>query len=187
ASPGDGLHTLVKISDGVAMPNTVLAATADHEPLIETRGEGGFTVIAPSFGRSHPTGRPWRLIAGGPTTVAVITGDERDALYAALAEFDERVRVVSEPQGSSSGVDVGARPGDDFNARTLWGDVLHPYGWTLQRVQAGVSYWRKPDKHRPGCSATTGRDEHDRLFVFSTSTEFEPGRPYTKFAAYALL
>ena len=63
ASPGDGLHTLVKISDGVAMPNTVLAATADHEPLIETRGEGGFTVIAPSFGRSHPTGRPWRLIA----------------------------------------------------------------------------------------------------------------------------
>ena len=187
ATPRNGLHTLLRTSDGAALPNTVLAATADHDVLIETRGEGGFTVVAPSSGRSHPNGGAWQLVAGGPSTVAVITSDERDDLYAALAEFDQRVRVVSEPQSASSGLDLGERPGDVFNAAASWADVLGPHGWTLQRVQSGVCYWRKPDKRKPGCSATTGRDEHDRLFVFSTSTEFEPGKPYSKFSAYALL
>lgn len=49
--------------------------------------------------------------------------------------------------------------------------------------------WRKPGKERPGISATTGQsaDGVDRLYVFSTSTQFEPERPYAKFAAYTLL
>jgi AAA domain len=49
--------------------------------------------------------------------------------------------------------------------------------------------WRRPGKTDPGISATTGQatDGTDRLYVFSTSTEFEAERPYTKFAAYALL
>jgi putative DNA primase/helicase len=29
--------------------------------LIETRGEGGFTILAPSNGTTHPTGKPWEL------------------------------------------------------------------------------------------------------------------------------
>ncbi len=38
-----------------------------------------------------------------------------------------------------------------------------------------------------GISATTNWDGSDLLYVFSTSTLFEPKRGYSKFAAYALL
>jgi hypothetical protein len=38
-----------------------------------------------------------------------------------------------------------------------------------------------------GTSATTGRNDADNLYVFSSSTEFDPAKPYSKFAAYTLL
>jgi hypothetical protein len=38
-----------------------------------------------------------------------------------------------------------------------------------------------------GISATTGYGEGDWLYVFSSSTEFEPERTYTRFGAYAVL
>lgn len=49
--------------------------------------------------------------------------------------------------------------------------------------------WIRPGKGRgDGISATTGRNEHDRLYVFSSSAApFEPERPYDKFGAIALL
>jgi putative DNA primase/helicase len=50
-----------------------------------------------------------------------------------------------------------------------------------------TKYWRRPGKRGPGISATTNHDRTDRLFVFSTSTEFETDCYYSKFAAYTLL
>ena len=46
--------------------------------------------------------------------------------------------------------------------------------------------WRRPGKST-GISATTGRNDGDNLYVFTTSTSFEAERPYSKFAAYAHL
>jgi hypothetical protein len=201
-SPSGGVHLLFRVSDGAAMPDTVLAArpaTAEElaanpkqliKVLIETRGQGGFTVIAPSNGRSHSSGKSWRLLTGSPTSIPTLTAAERDELYATLAEFDQRVRAGDEPTppaGVAARDSDELRPGDDFNIRASWGDVLLGHSWAVRSIRAGVTYWAKPGKSGPGHSATTGRDEHDRLYVFSTATGFEPGRPYTKFAAYALL
>lgn len=192
-TPSGGVHFLYRISDGVSRRNTKLARTADRQVLAETRGEGGFVVVAPSFGRSHPTGLQWQMMGGSIEQIPTITEDERELLWALFRMLDEEPERESlaeqQPVGGILGSIAGVRPGDDFCERATWEDILGPHGWTKAfRMGSGYS-WRKPSKEGPGISATTGQsaDGIDRLYVFSTSTEFEPERPYNKFAAYALL
>jgi putative DNA primase/helicase len=80
------------------------------------------------------------------------------------------------------------RPGDDFNDRQTWQSILVPHGWEWVFQRGTTWHLRRPGK-REGTSATIGHstDGEDRLYVFTSSTEFEPNVPYTKFAAYTLL
>src|SRR5207248_4509818 len=88
--------------------------------------------------------------------------------------------------GSLAGGD-DLRPGDLFNRVASWEEILIPYGWELVRRVADKGEWRRPGKQGPGISATTNWNGSDLLYVFSTSTLFEPERGYSKFSAYALL
>jgi putative DNA primase/helicase len=85
--------------------------------------------------------------------------------------------------GTSSGE---ARPGDDFNARADWRDLLSDWDWVRQT--SGTWYLRRPGKDE-GISATLGHstDGVERLYVFSDATVFEQNRPYDKYGAYVLL
>jgi len=80
-----------------------------------------------------------------------------------------------------------SRPGDLFNQRASWEEVLVPNGWELLRMVGEEGYWRRPGKGGPGISATTNYQGSDLLYVFSTSTVFEPERGYSKFSASTLL
>ncbi|MFF9129151.1 phage/plasmid primase, P4 family [Streptomyces sp. NPDC014806] len=219
-TPSGGYHLIYSVLGGPVLPNTKLASrpsTPDElatnpqktRPLIETRGEGGFVVVAPSSGACHETGRPWELLAGGPATVAEISADERDALFdiarmldqmpeapapeqpAAAAERDQAAAfLLGMPTTSTSNIEGSSgaiTPLDDYEQRTSWADILKPHGWQLVGTIGHTSYWRRPGK-TVGVSATTGRDpQRDRLFVFTSSTEFTPETPYTKPGAYAVL
>lgn len=208
-TPSGGLHILYRVTDAPARPNTKLASRParpdellDEERriladqpgrifrrvLLETRGEGGFVVVAPTAGPVHKTGRPWELLAGGPDRIPAITGEQRDALHEIAAALDqmphpEPIRFT-QPSDDRAG---GISPGDDYEARTDWTDILGPAGWTLVSHAGRGRYWRRPGK-TIGISASTGvRDDRDRLYVFTTSTEFTAETPYTKFGAYALM
>lgn len=167
------------------------AMTPEQLPqvLIETRGEGGFTVTAPSNGRTHPTGKPWQLLAGSPTTIPTLTVDERDALYVLASTFDTMPTIEAPTTPAPKGTTPGVRPGDDFNQRATWDDILIPHGWTRGKSFGNNCFgWVRPGKQlRDGISATTGRNDGDNLYVFSTSTEFDTEKAYSKFAAYTLL
>lgn len=203
-SPSGGYHWLYRV-DGTPRGNTKLArrpATPDEleqnpadkvKVLIETRGEGGFCVVAPSAGRTHPTGRPWLIVNGGPDSIPTITEQERDLLYQVCTGFDQ-MPVIDQIHETSNKNPVtppsGERPGDDFNQRATWGDILTPHGWTRGRRLGSGWAWTRPGKNpRDGMSATTGTaaDGVDRLYVFSSSTVFDAETPYSKFAAYAVL
>lgn len=82
----------------------------------------------------------------------------------------------------------GLRPGDDFNVRGSWLDILPQHGWKVHRYLGnGHIQWTRPGKEF-GISASTGRDPRaDRLYVFSTSTEFEARTPINKHYALAVL
>jgi putative DNA primase/helicase len=213
-TPSGGYHLIYRVADGPVLRNTKLArrpATeaelAEHPQdkvrvLIETRGEGGFVVTAPSHGTVHDTGRPWELLAGGPATVATIAAEHRDALFS-IARMLDRMPAPADPDRGPTPAPLdaaaaflfdqapqagGVRPGDDFEARTNWADILKPHGWTLVFTSGATSYWRRPGKDRGQISATTGHAaDRDRLYVFSTSTVFDAERPYTKLGAYAVL
>jgi putative DNA primase/helicase len=194
-TPAGGLHWLYRC-DTVA-GNTKLAsrpATGTElednvdekiKVLIETRGEGGFVVTAPSNGATHPSGRPWELVLGGFDTVATITTVEREELHE-LARLFDRVDQPKTTKPATSAADTGARPGDDYNTRTSWPELLEPHGWVLVFERSGVAYWRRPGKDR-GISATTNALGTDRLKVFSSSTAFDTQATYDRFGAYAHL
>ena len=152
--------------------------------LIETRGEGGYTIVAPSNGLVHPSGKPYVLRSGGVDTIATITSQERAALFTLARTFDamppkaQQKRTIHKPPGG--------RPGDDFAARSIWPDILEPAGWTPVYERGGITYWRRAGKEW-GVSATTNYADTDLLYIFTTSTEFEADRGYGKFAAYAIL
>jgi putative DNA primase/helicase len=211
-SPSGGFHVVWRVTDGTALGNTKLAARParreeldDRElgvlaklpekvfrrDLIESRGEGGQAVKAPSHGPVHETGRPYEVLAGSPATIATITADERDALFE-IARMLDQVPAAPEPapvpaQRAARHDDGSTSPGDDYEARTSWDDILTPHGWTAIHSDGRTRYWRRPGK-RLGVSATTGHDPaRDRLYVFTSSSEFQPETPYTKFGAYALL
>jgi len=212
-TPSGGLHILYRV-DGTARGNTKLArrparedeytdderAVLERQPdkvfarvLMETRGEGGYVVVAPSAGRTHETGRAWLLIGGGPGSIATISEDERDSLYAIASLLDTMPAPVPPPSVASSGSfsaspgNDRARPGDDYNERTDWADILTPHGWAHIGNSGDGRLWRRPGKDR-GISATTGTAAGmDNLYVFSSSTEFDTETPYSKFAAFTLL
>jgi hypothetical protein len=189
-SPSGGIHWPYRCAEIAG--NTKLARRPDPgrphgcKVLIETRGEGGFIILAPSFGTVHPSGRPYRRIRGGFDSIAAITPEERADLWDLARSFDEMPDAGPEPTrpAASSGGEV--RPGDDYAARTSWGEILGPGGWAKVYERDGVTYWRRPGKDR-GVSATTGRGGRDCFYAFTSSTAFVPERSYTKFGAYALL
>ena len=205
-TPSGGYHLIYRVTDGDVLPNTKLARRPSTEQeleatpgarvqvLVETRGEGGFVVTAPSHGPVHPSGQPWQLLVGGPKSIADITADERDALFNIARMLDQMPAAPEVPEQTrtepaSDTIDFnGVKPGEDYEQRTDWVDILTPRGWRLLGQHGSTRYWQRPGKTDPGPSATTGHaDDRDRLYVFTTSTEFEAERPYTKFGAYALL
>lgn len=166
------------------------------QTLAETRGEGGYVVTAPTPGWFHETGKGWVLARGtAPANVPTLTDDDADAFLSLLATLhipadNEKVQGESTPHPAKApGPDAwgGISPGDDFEGRTAWEDILVPAGWTKLFESGGVKYWTRPGKSQ-GISASTGKDPaRDRLYVFTSSTDFLPEVPYTKFGAYAHL
>lgn len=186
-TPSGGVHLLYRCPDPEG--NTVLARDASGEVTIETRGEGGYVVTAPSFGDVHPTGKPWSLVRGGFESIATISAEERRELHRLCRTLDRAPRTrpavgTVDPGPASNGL----RPGDDYNGRATWAEILEPRGWVpLYTARDGNQHWRRPGKDR-GTSATVSDDGTGVLYVFTSSAPpFEPGQSYSPFGALALL
>ena len=199
-SPSGGFHFYARTPENTH-GNRKLARTADGVVLAETRENGGYTVIAPTGGEYHETGRAWTRLAGGPTTLPTFTLTQLDTLLDIFRTLDEAPATPTltssrthtgaapaTPTPTPATCDAGAlTPGDEYEQKNSWEDILTPHGWTISSRDATTTYWTRPGKNM-GVSATTGRtQDRDRLYVFSSSTIFAPETPYTKFGAYALL
>lgn len=190
-SPTAGLHMFIRVSDGPALGNTKLAYDdTAKKVLAETRGEGGFVIVAPTTGRKgHDLGANYVLInATQPEHTPDFTNVERDALHALLRFLDQSVAPVSTPTPTGKSMLHGSdSPVDDYNERGDWAELLTRHGWrhvyTATRGGLPNEAWRRPGKDI-GISATT-RDRH--MYVFTTSTDLPADQPSTKFYVYARL
>jgi putative DNA primase/helicase len=161
--------------------------------IIETKGEGGYCLAPPSPAACHPRDKCYVFVGGKDLTmVPQITPEERAILLDAarsLNTWQPPVRPVPKRvRPTRPGAAVDGRPGDDFNARADWADILTPHGWHCVGADAdGCEHWCRPGKS-DGSSATVNHQGHDLLYIFSVNADpFEENTGYTKFHAYALL
>lgn len=140
--------------------------------LIETRGEGGLFLCAPSPG--------YVIEQGHFEHLPVLTAPEREVLLRCARSFNERVEMAPTPTVTPA---TGNRPGDDFNTRGDVRDLLTRHGWTLART-GDNQHWRRPGKE-DGWSATY----NGQVFYCFTSgaPPFDLNRGYSKFQVYTLL
>ncbi len=186
-----GIHTVYRISDHDVPGNTKLAMDPTGKiTYAETRGEGGFVVVAPTTGLAckhdtfHEDGDNWIVAAGEIGQVPTITWDQREALHAAIkAAFDRRVDKVYEapaPRPAREMRDGEVKPGDDFDERGDWATILTERGWTYAGQMRGQETWTRPGKDpRQGHSAALGHMGSDNIYVWSGMGEGE--RKYSKF------
>lgn len=168
-SPSGGIHIYVRCPD--YRIGNVKLAMREGVVAMETRGEGGYSVIAGSVG--HATGNGWTVARGEALTdVVTVTHDEMDAILAAARtlheapEIPEIVRdespaeIPSSPTTSSSDRWMDATI-EDFNATTNVLTWLS--GWEYRETETynGESVMRL---HRSGSD-----NEHGALI-------FESGR-----------
>jgi putative DNA primase/helicase len=197
-SPSGGLHFYGRSADGVGPGNTVLAARPDadaehgRQVLFETRGQGGWSVVAPSAGRTHKTGKPYQFVRGGPSTIPTFSPEEIQQLFNVFRAVDEM--PAPEPfTAAPANVQRRERPagdilpGDDFNQRVSWEEILT--GWKPGQVVGDRRHWSRPGKEH-GTSATTTADvlccfsSSAGLPVFDSSSK---KNALSKFATYAHL
>ncbi|HQG07078.1 MAG TPA: DUF3987 domain-containing protein [Anaerohalosphaeraceae bacterium] len=142
--------------------------------LIETRGQGGLFLCAPTPG--------YTIIQGDLTNLPVLTAPERELLLEAAWSLNE---YIPDPEATPQAVipTDTLRPGDDYNARGDVRSLLQSHGWTC--VKGGDNeYWRRPGK-TVGWSATL---KNNVFYVWSTNASpFESQKPYSPFSVYALL
>ena len=204
-TPSGGYHVFYRVDGGtgngeqgtgVIDGNLKLARgirEGKEKTLIETRGEGGLFLCAPTEGYS--------LQQGDFANLAVIPPDARKALLDAARSLDElpAASCPSAPAGADTGqrgadfAPTGGKdawelpPGDDFNARGDIHGLLTDAGWQFCGTKPdGNEQWTRPGKDpRNGVSATY---KDGSFYVFSSNAApFEPNVKYSPFAVYATL
>jgi hypothetical protein len=152
----------------------------------ETKAEGGYALIPPSDG--------YVTIQGSLLELPTLPDEIHTELIDVLKTFDE---IEDEPiteyeyKPKLNESISGDRPGDRFNKRATWEEILEPHGWK----KAYEGGWTRPGKNiDDGISATTDYGDHDILYVFSSNADpfrgphdDKLGTGYTKFHAYTLL
>jgi AAA domain/Bifunctional DNA primase/polymerase, N-terminal len=187
-SAGDGLHVFIRVIDGPAKGNTKLAMGSDGKVIAETRGEGGFVIVAPTPGRrGHREGAVYAFIASSnPARTVEVTAEERDALHGVFTiALDESPEPTPEPPQRNLHTYEGTSALDAYRA-TRWADILTPAGWTWSHRDAERDYWVRPGKSKAeGISASTIED--GPLVNFSTSVPWPTDVGLSKGQVYALL
>ncbi|MBR3958334.1 MAG: AAA family ATPase [Kiritimatiellae bacterium] len=194
-TPSGGYHVCYRCEEPVEGNLKLARGIRDgkQKTLIETRGEGGLFLCAPTEGYS--------LQQGDFANLPTIPPDARQALLDAARSLDE-LPAASTPT-APAGANVGQRgadfaptggkdafdlaPGDDFNARGDIHPLLLAAGWQFAGNNPdGNELWTRPGKDpRNGISATY---KDGSFYVFSSNAApFEPNVMYSPFAVYATL
>jgi len=146
--------------------------------LLETRGEGGYIMCAPSNG--------YKLIHRDYYGIEDITIEQREILHNIARQFNE-VSVEARPERFENRQRIkGLSVFDDYNSRADIVSLLEQYGWKIVGNKGQKTVFLRPGQTT---SQSSGNYDHSKKWfsVFTTSTEFEPQHAYLPYAVYAVL
>ena len=204
-TPGGGIHLYYRCESlegnkKLAMKLNPPGTIPPLSVIVETRGRGGYVLAPGCPPECHPTGKTYEILSGSIDGggIPTITAEQRNALFAVARSFDEsdiaqREARRADPSQHPAVARDGNRPGDDYNRRALWSEILEPHGWTFgyHRRHDGAQCWRRPGKpeRERGISATIREFDGMELFhSFSSNSDPLPhDESITKFTAYTLL
>ena len=143
------------------------------DTIIETRGNGGYFVVAPTKG--------YKIIRNDILNIAKITKEERELFLSYCKSFNK----WSEPKKNE--YENTDRPGDLYNNDIYsiqeMKNLLLSGGWN----EVKNNIWQRPGKKK-GISATLGQIAPNIFYNFSSNSyPFEPNTAYTPFQVLALL
>lgn len=142
--------------------------------IIETRGEGGYVVAAPTKG--------YKLIRNSFKNLAKITTEERKTLLNHAKSFNEWVNNVKTDINESKD-----KPGDIYNEKI---EAIEEMKGALKRngwQEINNFLWRREGK-KDGVSATIGKVAPNVFYCFtSNGYPFEPESGYKPFQVVGLL
>ena len=198
-TPRPGLHAFYRCPTVGPSQKLASGMVADEggavliKALIETKGEGGYATTFPSPPDCHKLKKMYEYMT--PRTlleVATIEEGEREVLLTISKSFN-RIPVrppASRPNSDSetSSHPKGNRPGDIFNARANWEELLEQHGWVFVGDGSdGITNWRRPGKSS-GTSASLNYASRHRLYVFSSNAApLEQGKSYSQFEFVAAM
>lgn len=167
----------IKVAGKHHVPRLVEGKFVVIQTMIETRGEGGQFLAAPSSG--------YELLQGDFAAVPIISAKERQILINAALALNTYVDPAKiEGAGRRRPKGTG-RPGDAFDET---GDVvalLEKHGWTRVRESGDYQHYRRPGKTR-GLSASLIQGKIFKMFT-TNAHPFEAEKAYSPFAIYTLL
>lgn len=159
-------------------------------PCVDIRNDGGQVVSPPSlmeYTKTYSNGEVKEIKAGYTVVKGKITE---------LSPFPIELftKYTKQEKKEIQPFENKGRPGDEFESTVSWEQILAPFGWKSSYTdKTGSLHWTRPNKKGEATSATTRLvDGRERLFVFSTNSEFESydagkQNSYTKLTAYAKL
>ena len=185
-TPSGGYHLLYRCSAPVGS-NAVLAHGRNGKAAIETRGQGGQFLVAPSRATSKQDGkqRPY-ILHGTLQAVPTITAEDVALLHNIASSFDESGHQEQKRLPRNQGGTIsGDRPGDRYNHVTDWNELLVRYGWRCLKTMGDRQHWQRPGKTGPEASGTLHPTKG--FWCFSTSTPLPTQQPLTPFAVYTYM
>jgi hypothetical protein len=185
-SQSGGLHVIIRSENSVPK-NQKLAVDKDKKILIETRGEGGLFLCAPTQG--------YKLIQGNFSNIWTFYESEIDTLLNAATALNQYNAPPEQPKTKSPPTNptnptsnVGERPGDNLNesGRDFIRSILLKHNWTYMGDEGHNELWLRSGKTK-GRSATLHKTD-PVFYVFSSNCEhFTSGKGYSFFETYTLL
>lgn len=146
--------------------------------LLETRGEGGQIVCAPSEG--------YKILYGSLESIQEITPEERSVLFTVAYSFNQVLKEPAHDRKIERKRYKGLSPSEDYNQRGDIIKLLTDHGWTRMGRKGQKILMKRPGDTKADHSGNF--DEEKNWFsVFSTSTQFEAQTPYQPYAVFAML
>ena len=173
---------IIEGNQKLAQRSTVQGEQGTRRVLIETRGEGGYFIIPPTQG--------YKFDNVGEVFCPMIADSVRKKIIDIAKSFDEvdtHHNAKTKQPIPTTVVSSGKSTIDTFNESHTPYELLTNAGWQFSHTRGDNHYLVRPGKHKRDGHSASFNEKLGILYVFSSSTMFDPDRGYNAFQVYSYL